>query len=120
MQRRVSFVLMILIVLLLIVLVVFLVVKKNPLQQDEKNRAIRAIAKHVILPDSEIPELMQINSQSVIDSQVFFKKAEVGDIVLVYMDSGQAVLYSKRYKKVINMGPLRFEVPSDVVQTGTF
>lgn len=84
----------------------FLYLKNKKL--DDKSIIINEVSKIVVLPEEE-PELMEVASEDVIKTQPFFKRAEVGDKVLVYMEENTAILYSPKKHKIVNMGTLRLD-----------
>ncbi len=94
-------------ILLSICAILYFFIIKDFLSQDpSRDDLIKEIGEHIILPKKEIPEILEISSQEVIDNQSFFQGATVGDIVLVYMNPGKAILYSRKQKKIINTGPI--------------
>lgn len=58
------------------------------------------IGKTIQLPDED-PTLATVNDVSKLKSQEFFRNAENGDKVLIFSNSGRALLYRPSTKKVI-------------------
>lgn len=77
-------------------------------QSNDKTVIMKAVSEILVLPEGD-PELMEVASEDVIKTQPFFKRAEVGDKVLVYMKEGTAILYSPKKHKIVNMGILRLD-----------
>lgn len=65
------------------------------------------------LPKGETPAVFDITDpQSLISQQAFFTNAQKGDKLIVYPQSGKAIIYSPERKRVINAGPVTFNQPT--------
>jgi hypothetical protein len=61
------------------------------------------IGEFIELPTNETPTLATVTDREKLADQTFFLKAENGDKVLIYSNSGRAILYRPSSKKVIDM-----------------
>ena len=71
----------------------------------ESNRIIDRV-KALYNTPNETPSIVQVQDQSKVKSQAFFKDARNGDYVLVYQKAKLAILYRESTNKIINTGPL--------------
>ncbi len=60
------------------------------------------VGSKVLLPE-EAPQIATVTDKTKLADQPFFKKAENGDKILIFTNSGKAVLYRPRIKKVIDI-----------------
>jgi hypothetical protein len=63
----------------------------------------KTIGAFIELPQGETPTLATVTDREKLADQTFFLKAENGDKVLIYSNSGKAILYRPSTKKVIDM-----------------
>ena len=73
---------------------------------DEVKKLVAEVAKVARLPENETPSIATITDASKLKDQAFFKDAKNGDILLVYNNSGKAVLYDPKEKKVVDITTL--------------
>lgn len=66
----------------------------------ETKELVAQIDNYMLLPD-ETPTLATVNDVEKLKSQEFFKNAQNGDKVLIFSNSGRALLYRPSTKKVI-------------------
>ncbi len=64
------------------------------------------IGQFVELPQDEKPTLATVADKEKLSDQAFFQKAENGDKVLIYSQSGKAILYRPSTKKIVDMTTL--------------
>lgn len=79
--------------------------KKNPTR--EISQLTKEISKLMLLPESPLPTLATVTEKEKLQGQEFFKKAENGDKVLIYMQEGKAILYRPSIKKIIDVAPIK-------------
>lgn len=79
-------------------------VKNNPAR--ELTQLTKEINKLMLLPDSAVPTLATVTEKEKLQAQEFFKKAENGDKVLIYVSEGKAILYRPSIKKIIEVAPV--------------
>jgi hypothetical protein len=66
---------------------------------------IERVGTLMLLPD-ETPTIAVVSDLKPLQSQAFFKGAEIGDIVLMYPKTARAILYDPRQNKIIEVGPI--------------
>ncbi len=82
----------------------------NP-TQAEVERVVDLVAQHVVLPE-ETPTVATVTSVEELRDQPFFKNAQNGYQVLVYQQTGLAVLYDPNNDRVVNMAQIN-PIPVD-------
>lgn len=86
---------------------------------DERLKSIVSkVSKLIVLPD-EAPQVLTLQDVDKLKAtQLFFKDAQNGDIVLVY--SSTAIIYSESKNKIINVGPVvKDAAPQTSTKSGT-
>jgi hypothetical protein len=79
----------------------------------ENQQVIEDVAKFIELP-SETPRVTTIEDASKFAGQEFFKNAQNGDKVLVYVNAKKAILYRPSSGKIIEIAPLIPTTPTPV------
>ncbi len=97
----------ILIVVLLICSYFLFFNKKSEISSDE---VIRRAGKIVVLPSDEIPTVATITDLIPLKDSLFFKDAKLGDKVIIYAKSGKAVIFRIGENKIVEIGPLNFNL----------
>ncbi len=69
------------------------------------------IGKVMLLPEGETPTLATVTDREKLAEQPFFQKAENGDKVLIYSNSGRAILYRPSLKKIIDVTTVNVNTP---------
>ncbi len=92
-------------------------VKSNPLYETEQVAA--AVRKLMDVPTSPLPTLATVTEKEKLQEQVFFKKAENGDKVLIYVAEGKAILYRPSIHKIIDVAPIKPTEPEVAGSTTT-
>jgi hypothetical protein len=64
------------------------------------------VGKDMQLPQGETPTIMTVTDLTPLAGQAFFKDAAIGDKVLIFATSSEAVLYRPSTKKVIVVAPI--------------
>ncbi len=64
------------------------------------------VSKLVILPNGEEPRIITVASIEEIKNEPFFKNAQVGDSVLVYINAKKAYLYRESENRVVDIAPI--------------
>jgi hypothetical protein len=83
----------------------------NPqlLVQKQTDKLIADVAKLMTLPTDEVPTVANVSDAAKAKEQsAFFKDAQNGDRVLMYVKAGQAILYRPSTNKIILVAPLTF------------
>jgi hypothetical protein len=86
----------------------YLSLKNNPERKSaaESRRTLHNISKHIILPENETPTIATVSDLEALKGQVFFARASLGDKVLIYPQTGRAILYNPKIKKIVDVAPL--------------
>lgn len=87
-------------------------IRNNPdiITEKELESITTSINRFMDLPEDETPTLATITDKEELSDQQFFKKAEVGDKVLIYTKSLKAILYRPSSKRVIEFAPLILDI----------
>ena len=75
-------------------------------KDDEVKKIVSEVSKIAKLPENETPSIATITDVSKLKDQPFFKNAQNGDILLVYNNSGKAILYDPKDKKIVDVTTL--------------
>jgi hypothetical protein len=77
--------------------------------QVETVRLVKEVRKVMILPETDVPAVFDIQDPVLLTSQqAFFAGAEKGDKLLVYPQLGKAIIYSPSRHIIVNVGPVTF------------
>ncbi len=74
--------------------------------EREMRALVEDVSKHMLLPENETPNLATVSDMHALEGQAFFKNAELGDKVLMYMVSQKAIIYRPSIDKIIEVGPI--------------
>lgn len=75
--------------------------------KDEDPQAlVEAVARHMVVPGDEEPTIATVSDLNALKDQAFFRNAQVGDKVLIYMKSQRAILYSPSLDRILEVGPV--------------
>jgi hypothetical protein len=76
------------------------------------------VNKQYLLPTGEIPTMALITSLDELQGQAFFAKAQVDDIVLMYMQAKKGILWRPSTRQIVEVGPiLATEPPAGTVDS---
>lgn len=64
---------------------------------------LEEISQSFLLPENETPTLATVTDKEKLVGQPFFQKAENGDKVLIFTQSGRALLYRPNGKKIVDV-----------------
>jgi hypothetical protein len=70
---------------------------------DDVTKVTAEIGALIELPTGETPTLATVADKDKLAEQPFFQKAENGDKVLIYTNSGRAILYRPSIKKIVDV-----------------
>lgn len=79
---------------------------------EETTELIKTIGKTLELPEGEVPTLATVTDREKLAEQPFFQKAENGDKVIIYTNSGRAILYRPSTKKIVDMTTVNVNTPA--------
>ncbi|HEX8182531.1 MAG TPA: LytR C-terminal domain-containing protein [Candidatus Saccharimonadales bacterium] len=83
------------------------------------NKALVAeVAERAVLPQGETPTITTVVDKKKIN-QTFLANAADGDKVLLYFQSGQAIVYRPSTRQIVNMGPLAQPAAEVFVRNGS-
>lgn len=74
-------------------------------QQAQIQSLVSQVSKLMLLPNEE-PSLALVSDPSKLTGQPFFKNAEKGDAVLIFVKAQKAVLYSPSKDKIVEVSQL--------------
>jgi hypothetical protein len=80
-------------------------------EADEVASLTKTIGAMMELPEGETPTLATVTDKDKLAEQPFFQKAENGDKVLIYSDSGRAVLYRPSTEKIVDVTTINVKTP---------
>ena len=83
-------------------------VTNNPahISDQDVNALVTHVGALMLLPQGETPTIATVTDLNALSDQAFFAHAQLGDKVLMYPKSGQAILYDPSVNKIIQVGPL--------------
>lgn len=89
------------------------------LQQQQNASILEEIASVYALPSDETPTIATVQDITKLTDQPFFEGAENGDILVVFDQSSQALLYRPSTKQLVKVGPISVgeETPSTPAAT---
>ena len=76
--------------------------------ENKVKSIVDKVGKLMELPKGN-PSLLIVEDKKVLKEQPFFSKSENGDVVLIYTEAKQAILYRESNNKIINVAPLLIE-----------
>ena len=79
--------------------------------KTEMQIVLEEVGKQYLLPEGEVPTLALVTSLDDIKTQPFFAKAQVGDVVLMYLEAKKGILWRPSTKQIVEVGPLRIKDP---------
>lgn len=85
---------------------IFKTISNEEKAKQEIAAVTRAIRKAVDLPPDEKAAMATITDINQLKDQQFFANAQNGDVVLMYPESGKALIYRPESKRVIEFGAL--------------
>lgn len=85
--------------------------------QEEIRALTEKVGRHIQLPGNETPTVATVSDTSKLAGQPFFAKAETGDRVLIFTQTGKAILYRPEIDKIIEVAPVNLQ--PDVAGTST-
>lgn len=83
-------------------------------QVDEVASLTKIIGAMIELPEGETPTLATVTDKEKLIGQPFFQKAENGDKVLIYTNTGRAILYRPSTKKIVDVTTVNVNAPVQI------
>lgn len=88
--------------------------------QAETIRLVKEVRKVMILPETDVPAIFDIQDPVLLTSQqAFFAGAQKGDKLLVYPQLGKAIIYSPSRHVIVNVGPVTFDQTKSATTAGS-
>ncbi len=78
----------------------------SKIQQEQNSSILDEISKVYAIPEDETPTIATVQDVSKLADQTFFEGAQNGDILVVFSNSSQAVLYRPDTKQLVKVGPI--------------
>lgn len=78
---------------------------------------LTTISTFMELPKDETPTLATVADVAKLRSQSFFKNAQNGDKVIIYVKTQKAILYRPASKKIIEVAPINIQNEPGVTPT---
>lgn len=76
-------------------------------QEKEIAHVVHKIGKHMILPEGTLPTMATISDVTTLkQEQAFFRNAQNGDQILVYVEDQKAIIYRPSEDLIVNVGPI--------------
>lgn len=79
------------------------------LQQEQNAAILEEVGEVYAIPEGETPTIATVQDITKLTDQPFFDGAENGDVLIVFDESGQAILYRPSDKKLVKVGPINIE-----------
>lgn len=83
----------------------------QPKDVSDIETLVTTLGKMIELPEGETPTLATVTDREKLAEQPFFQKAENGDKVLIYSQSGRAILYRPSTGKIVDMTTVNVQTP---------
>jgi len=87
---------------------------KNPqkVAVEQTKSIVDKVGKLIVLPKDETPSLATVQDKTKLKDQAFFKNAENGDKLLLYIKAKKAILYRESSNKIIEVAPINITPPA--------
>ena len=84
-------------------------IDENPSKTKDKEASalIQKVSKLYLFPEGEVPTIATVSDPNLLKDKEFFTQAIVGDNVLLFLQSGKAVLYRPSINKIIEIAPIK-------------
>lgn len=99
-------------VILLIAVYLYLNTEKKVVTAPNDSNTVMVQVKRLMdLPNDESPQVIPINDLASFKDNLFFTRARVGDMLIVYIKNHVAILYATEERKIINMSKITIIIP---------
>jgi len=72
--------------------------------QKQTTKVLADLYSIMELPENELPSISTITDISALTGNPFFARAQNGDVLIVYTQGQQAIIFRQSMKKIINVG----------------
>lgn len=85
--------------------------------EEEKKAVLDQLSKLMVLPEGD-PVLFKVSNEEVMrQQQAFFKDTKNDDVLLVFQESGKAIIFRPSQNMIVNAGPVNFDQNQTQEQT---
>lgn len=74
--------------------------------QQQDDALLTKAGKLILLPTNETPSIAKVTDKSKLSNEQFFKNAQNGDWIIIYLKAKQAVIYRESTNQIIGVGPV--------------
>jgi hypothetical protein len=92
-----------------------LLLNPNKAAVEDTKKTLAMVSKFMVLP-KEQPTIATVVDKRQLSNQPFFKDAENGDKVLIYLKEKEAIIYRPSTNKIIQVGPININQPQAQAQ----
>lgn len=95
----------------------------TPGASNDSDKILASVRSLILLPEGEVPTIATVTDLEKLKDQPFFKKAKVGDKVIMYPKAKKAYLYDSENNKILEVAPIALdtqintETPAPVTNT---
>lgn len=86
--------------------------------KQETEQMVARIGKLIELPENEKAQLAKVTDKNKLADQPFLKKAQNGDVILIFQKAKKAILYRPSTNKIIEVGFINIISPTPALFTG--
>jgi hypothetical protein len=90
---------------------------ENQARDEQNAQILENVRKIMVIPQGETPTIATVTDKAKLSGQIFFKKAENGDKLLIFASLNEAILYRPSENKIVNVAPLTTN-PSEGIMPG--
>lgn len=87
-------------------------VDKINIDVNDPNSVTAAVSSLMELPN-EKPTVATVSNLKILEGQPFFKKASIGDKILIFTISKKAIIYSPQRHIIVEVAPLNIETSNN-------
>lgn len=81
----------------------------NPSASNDSDKILASVRSLILLPEGEVPTIATVTDLEKLKDQPFFKKAKVGDKVIMYPKAKKAYLYDSENNKILEVAPIALD-----------
>jgi hypothetical protein len=81
----------------------------TPGASNDSDKILASVRSLILLPEGEVPTIATVTDLEKLKDQPFFKKAKVGDKVIMYPKAKKAYLYDSENNKILEVAPIALD-----------
>lgn len=81
-------------------------ISKEQTSAMQLEQTVARVGRLMVLPGGETPTLATVSDPEKLKGQLFFARAQKGDIVLIYSSAKKAILYNPSLDKIVEIAPI--------------